>query len=495
MNAKILLVFFLGSLLAISQESMDELSLSALMDIQVTTVSKKAEKISQAPSNISVVTARQIKEWGVRDIKDLLKRMTGWPVIPDRDEWVFAVRGNVSDNNAKYLILLDGHRLNSIENFGPGQIIEMPNNLASVKRVEIIRGPGSAVWGPDALAGVVNIITKDAADIVSQGGDGNQNESQSGSQVAINPGLGFDDLSDGTTTLHNGGTFDFQTARLSGDAEVVFFASGGYSEGETVSQAKSAGFAAATDRKMAIAGGLPSDSATYPGYYETLLEKHRPGFMLQSKAKLGGLSINALSFSTETFNRHYESPLGRENYLTTYKGFVEGSYVVQPNSDQMLTFKLSTGINRAEYQPFADPTNLTNMVNIVWLDRQLMAGVDYNVSLYDNLNIGAGLDYTLTKTGPNQRLNKFNINITADSASKSANSVGYWFDPLLEDQQIGGYLQGKYSPIEKVNLVLGGRFDYNDDRGSDPTNINPRAAVIVTPSSSTAIKLLYNRGY
>ncbi len=114
---------------------------------------KKPETITEAPSNITLITRQQIKEWGSRNIKDVLRRVVGYPVLPDRDEWVFAVRGNISDNNQKYLILIDGHRMNSVENFGPGQIIEMPNDLGNVKQIEIIRGSGFGRLGAGRIGG------------------------------------------------------------------------------------------------------------------------------------------------------------------------------------------------------------------------------------------------------------------------------------------------------------------------------------------------------
>jgi len=67
-----------------------------LMNMQVISASKKAEGVKDAPSNITVITAKQIKEWGMRDLKDVMRRIAGYYVVADRDEWVFAARGNVA---------------------------------------------------------------------------------------------------------------------------------------------------------------------------------------------------------------------------------------------------------------------------------------------------------------------------------------------------------------------------------------------------------------
>ncbi|MCF7955791.1 MAG: Plug domain-containing protein, partial [Phycisphaerae bacterium] len=72
----------------------------------------KKETLLETSSNITVVTSQQIKEWGARDLKDVLSRVAGFYVLPDRDEWVFSARGSISDNSLKYLVLIDSHKMN-----------------------------------------------------------------------------------------------------------------------------------------------------------------------------------------------------------------------------------------------------------------------------------------------------------------------------------------------------------------------------------------------
>ncbi|MCG8698704.1 MAG: TonB-dependent receptor, partial [Bacteroidales bacterium] len=346
----------------ISDDSDDlaEMSLEDLLDMEIVSVSKKAEKISDAPSNISVVTAQNIKEWGCRDLKDVIRRITGYNVIADRDEWVFASRGNVGDNNQKYLVLIDGHRMNSIENFGPGNIIEIPNNLSNIKRIEIIRGPGSAVWGADALAGVINILTKNLDDM----------------EHYSNASLTY-----GTDNYMLG---DFQIGtKVSDKAEILLMGAFSKQDGKEVKQE-----AATTLPYMETAynyGNHPH------GKYNTILDKHNFGYMVQMKAKVNKIKINAMVFETEVFNRHFEWGLGRENYLTTHKNFVEATYDKSFNNNLDISLKLATDQNYSEYSPRTQGDSTKLPFNIAWRDRGLNGSLELMKTFGNNLKIYGGV--------------------------------------------------------------------------------------------------------
>ncbi len=440
-------------------EDMTSLSLEELMDMVVISASKKEENIFEAPSNITVITDKMIKEWGMRDIKDVLRRVVGYQVIADRDEWVFAARGNVSDNNSKYLILIDGHRTNSIENFGPGQIIETPNNLSNVKRIEIIKGPGSAVWGADALAGVINIITKSFDD---------QGDSYANAALTLGSGKFV--------------VGDFQVGKkFSEDVNVVVMGAFSQQDGKSIEQTAASGLSII--KPASDVGNHPS------GQIQTLLDNHLPGYMLQMKAKVGQFGINAYTFETETFNRHYEHIYGRKNYLSTNKNFTELSYETSFWGGANLKARIATESNQSEYRPEVQGDSTKLPINIVWRDRGVFASVEILKQFSEKANFYSGIDYKYTKLGPNQRINAIN-----PDASKLA-TTGFWFDEYNQDHQLGGYIMTDLKPADWVTLTLGSRFDYNDLRGEDKFVVNPRLAMVFKPMTNSAFKLLYNRGY
>lgn len=438
-----------------------DIDLAELMTMEIVSASRVPQTLAEAPSNIETVNAQQIREWGCRDLKDVLRRVANFPVIPDRDEWVFGARGNVIDNNIAYLILIDGHRVNSIENFGPGQIIELPNDLSNVKRIEIIRGPGSAVWGSDALAGVINIVTKDVEDL---GGD----------LVRATATWGQDGMYRGNAQLGY---------KLGLDTEIMLSGSFSAQQGRLVRQS------AATTLPI-----LEKDSATnfgdHPyGTYITALDRREPGYMLHAKARVGKLFLNAVSFYTSVYNRHFEADQGRSVYLRTAIQYLEAGYTTRIGNSATLTTRVSSDLHRAEYLPTEQGDASQFPFNITWYDQGARMSADVNAPFHRLLSLNGGLDYAPTRLGPNQRIDGF------DADNPKAKKSGYWIDRAGWDHAAGGYLQATVAPQGPLALTLGGRFDINNARSATHTNLNPRASLIWRPQQTTALKLIYNRGF
>jgi outer membrane receptor protein involved in Fe transport len=138
------------------------LSLEELMDIKVTSASKKAETISNAPAAVTVITSEDIRLFGYRTLAETLTRVPGFYVSNDRNYEYLGVRGiaRPGDYNTRILLLVDGHRINDpVYDYAP-IAEEFPVDIQDIDRIEIIKGPGSSLWGTNALLGVINVITK-----------------------------------------------------------------------------------------------------------------------------------------------------------------------------------------------------------------------------------------------------------------------------------------------------------------------------------------------
>ena len=140
------------------------MDLSDLMAVEVTTPSLLGETVHSAPGSVAVITRRQIRDRGYRDLSQLLGDLPGVDIHGYSDGTSFnriALRG-VTGNN-KFLILQDGVRINS----PTGEPIPVAGNfpLYHAHQVEVVFGPASAIYGADAFTGVVNIITRDPATI------------------------------------------------------------------------------------------------------------------------------------------------------------------------------------------------------------------------------------------------------------------------------------------------------------------------------------------
>lgn len=139
-------------------------SLEDLMNIEVTSVSKREQKTSQAAAAIFVITSEDIRRSGAQNIPDLLRMVPGLDVAQiDAGKWAISARGFNSQYSNKLLVLIDGRTVYNPE--FAGVLWDSQNvPLDSIDRIEVVRGPGAAVWGSNAVNGVINIITKSTAD-------------------------------------------------------------------------------------------------------------------------------------------------------------------------------------------------------------------------------------------------------------------------------------------------------------------------------------------
>ncbi len=141
-----------------------DLSLQELLEIEVTSVSRQAESLSSAAAAIYVITGEEIHQRGFQSIPEALRDVPGLHVAQiDSQKWAVSSRGFNGRYNNKMLVLIDGRSVYSPE--FSGVYWEVQDTLmADIDRIEVIRGPGAAIWGANAVNGVINIITRHSAD-------------------------------------------------------------------------------------------------------------------------------------------------------------------------------------------------------------------------------------------------------------------------------------------------------------------------------------------
>src|ERR1700723_1390430 len=139
-------------------------SLEDLMNIEVTSVSKKEQKLSRTASAVFVITQEDIRRSGATNIPDLLWMVPGLDVAQiNTNTWAISARGFNGQFSNKLLVMIDGRTV-----YTPvfsGVFWDVQNlMLEDIERIEVIRGPGATLWGANAVNGVINIITKNAKD-------------------------------------------------------------------------------------------------------------------------------------------------------------------------------------------------------------------------------------------------------------------------------------------------------------------------------------------
>lgn len=158
-----------------------EMSPIELADISVSIATGTAKPLSQSAAVTSVITAEQITEMGATQLHEVLETVPGIHVSiqPVTNDYIYTLRGVRNETNADVLLMLNGTRFTL-----PYRGTHMSNMLfpvEAIQRIEVIRGPGSALYGADAFAGVINIVTKKASDLngVTLGSRGGNANSQS----------------------------------------------------------------------------------------------------------------------------------------------------------------------------------------------------------------------------------------------------------------------------------------------------------------------------
>jgi iron complex outermembrane receptor protein len=130
--------------------------------VTVTGAAKRPQPISETPSMVTVITAAEIRAHGHRTLADALRWVRGAFVTYDRNYSYVGMRGlqRPGDYNNKILLTLDGHTMNG-NVYGDGLFgNELGLDLETVERIEVVRGPGSALYGSHAVLAVVNVVTR-----------------------------------------------------------------------------------------------------------------------------------------------------------------------------------------------------------------------------------------------------------------------------------------------------------------------------------------------
>lgn len=147
-----------------SAAALKRLSVEELMNVEVTSVSKSRESLAGAAAAVAIVTSEDIQRSGALSIPESLRFVPGLHVArTTADSWAVSSRGFSGTNSEKLLVLSDTRSIYTPLFSGVFWDVQ-DDLLEDVDRIEVIRGPGAALWGSNAVNGVINIITKSAED-------------------------------------------------------------------------------------------------------------------------------------------------------------------------------------------------------------------------------------------------------------------------------------------------------------------------------------------
>lgn len=151
-----------------SIHDLGELTLEQLANLEITSVSKKPERLADAPASVYIITGEDIRRSGATSLPEALRLAPNLEVARrDSSQYAISARGFASTAGNKLLVLIDG-RIVYTPLFSGVFWDAQDVLLEDVERIEVISGPGATVWGSNAVAGVINVITRSASE--TQGG-------------------------------------------------------------------------------------------------------------------------------------------------------------------------------------------------------------------------------------------------------------------------------------------------------------------------------------
>lgn len=413
--------------------------------------------VFKAPSVASVITKEEIKAIGATTLDEILESVPGLHVYPSGGTLfnsIWSIRGIQSRFNPHVLLLINGIPLTQSYDGGRPYAFTMP--VAMISRVEIVRGPGSAVHGADAFSGVVNVITKDNFEI------------------------------DGTRVGGRYGSFDTYDGWLQHGAQY-----NGWDLWGGIEILKTEGdHDRIIEKDYMDAIGLSAFSNT-PGYLDT-----------HSTVTQANLGLRKDNFTFQVYSSLIESAMGPGGLqVVTYGNEIDETNFLADliwrdqkfTSDWDVSLRLYYSYMKADlfYQFF--PTSFRNMLgNPILTDKN--GGIE-TTAFYDgfnrhNLRLSTGLKSYDTNTDQNKNFgpgiaNQFGPLVNVDDTP-------YVFMEDQDRQLFFASIQDEWDLVTRVTVTGGVRLDEYSDFG---TTINPRAALVWESTYYLTTKLLYGRAF
>lgn len=430
-----------------SLAELKDLSLEELSSVKVETVygaSKHEQSVTQAPSDVTIITADEIKKSGYRTLAEILNSVRGFYTTSDGAYDYVGTRGfnRPGDYGGRNLITIGGHRMND-DLYGSAAIgTECLLDVDLIDRVEIIRGPGSSLYGNNAVFSVINIVTR-------RGRDFNGVEA-SGSYASF-------DTYTGRLSYGNRFTNGLELA-LSGS----YLKSGGngnlyYPAYSTINQgyAKRNGasrdpstFLSITYKDLSLEGGFVQRTKTIPVAYNDVFNDSR------------GQTLDERAFADLRLNHQFANDweLALRLYYDHYR--YDGDY---PGSQYPYHNPLYPGLITIN-----EDRDVTE---------SLGSELQISTTLFQKHRVTAGAEYR--------------HDLRLDLRNFDQGGATY-LAAIHTGDTVGSYVQDEYSVLHNLILNAGARFDWFSSFGD---TFNPRAALIYSPCTNSTFKAIYGQAF
>lgn len=465
-----------------NDESLWDMSLEELGQIRVTTLATgTATPLDKAAAVATVITEEDIIAMGARDIEEVLETVPGMHISRNPIDYTpkYNIRGITSAYGAETLILINGIPISSLY-LGTPSLVWAGMPIKAIKKIEVIRGPGSALYGADAFAGVINITTKSANDI-PKGEAG----FSSGSFNTKSAWLSYGDRS---TPIDIGLTLEY--------TETDGFK-------EKVNADSQSFFDSITGTSASLA---PGETNTGKQMIDMRLELSQKdwvihlGYQGRDNVETGLGVAEALSpssqFSSDRINIDFTHHF--DHLVESLKIKATASYYYNDQQVEKNNVLFPAGSNA--FYPWTPPnqTNFPNGMigNPEFREQQARLNIDTEYNGFDKhiLRAGAGFfwgDIYETKEQTNFLFSPLPFTPRPGGLAELADTAEV-FLPEKHRTNTSIYIQDEWLFSDNWALTTGIRYDDYSDFGD---TVNPRLALVWATSDSITTKLLYGRAF
>lgn len=454
-----------------------EMSTDDLWNIKVITASRFEQKAIDAPATIIVITDQQIEQNGWRDLKDILRSIPGIDIsyyAQGELKSIVTMRGILG--NQKMLILQDGNRMVPIT----GERIIYGHNmpLTFIKRIEIVYGPATALYGAEAYAGVINMITKNGNDI-----NGIELHSEYSTSEAFIGNIIFGkEFSDDTEFIIGGRIYYGEDVKLNEDYKSLLDY-GAINEYHKLNTPKF------PIKNWNLFTKIKYKKFLFGGNWQHLFESN-------AYSTIPSLYCYTEDFVWSQELRHFfikHNTIEKQDFKLSNK-IVLGDYTVNPESN----FTMFTGEKLHK-----DPEKY-NAFKYAY-SSYWMVSSQFDWKINENILLNSGFSFKDVFSFPKTKnLDYFPysvINGYEDDLSDFTDESGFVYGKVgLTDTifgtrnyyNFGLFTQAVIKSEEKFTFTVGLRYDYNSIYGS---TVNPRIGIVYRPNNKIYFKTLYGTAY
>jgi len=448
----ILLLLFSCPYISFAEDAIDLFSLDLADLAKIKIASKQVQTVYSSPSSVSVITRAQLQNMGITNLQSLLNFVPGFQSTRDIEQGTanrISVRGRSTALSESVLIQIDGKKINDLYTGGIS-ILNRMLDLGFVKQIEIIRGPGSALYGSNAFLGVINIVTETQRNEASVAIDSIGGIS---SNILLNSRFDNSQQLDAYVSLFKQNGDDYFITDLFGVNEQV---------------------------KDPIRGGdlylkYKIDKLLFTARY---MQRKLDDFIA-----LGSIGNNINNENTKQWSIAAE-------YKNKIADKLDYHLLISHSEDEWDTFALFIPKNVEIAPGFALDENFVGGPYLTSKTSEISLNLTYPLNEEHFLSFGityenAAITDVYTSTSHNL--------FTLESLGEVEKLTGENSFNALNTRTITSfYVQDQIKLGPNVELTAGARFDTYNDFGS---STNPRLALVWKPSSNNSLKFMYGSAF